>query len=103
DFSGELFVLIWPLVIDHCPAEWPNDDPFLRFWKCSQDLFFKLKAFQQVLYALWLHGGTVGSKKILGSNPSLGFFCMEIACSLRACVGSLQILQLPPVQSATVA
>ncbi|MED6255513.1 hypothetical protein ATANTOWER_010813 [Ataeniobius toweri] len=36
------------------------------------------------------------SKKVLGSIPSRGSFCMEFACSPRACVGSHQVLWLPP-------
>ncbi|MEQ2309855.1 hypothetical protein AMECASPLE_002782 [Ameca splendens] len=36
------------------------------------------------------------SKKVLGSDPTLQSFCMEFACSACACVGSLQVLQLPP-------
>ncbi|KAF7645271.1 hypothetical protein LDENG_00207150 [Lucifuga dentata] len=48
-------------------------------------------------------GGTVAqrlalsphSKKVLGSSPT-GPFCVEFACSPRVCVGSLQVLRLPP-------
>ncbi|MEQ2292098.1 hypothetical protein AMECASPLE_019601 [Ameca splendens] len=36
------------------------------------------------------------SKKVLGSIPGQGSFCMEIACSPRACVGSHRVLRLPP-------
>jgi len=31
-------------------------------------------------------------------DPHLGPFCVESACSPRVCVGSLQVLRLPPVQ-----
>ncbi|MEQ2254902.1 hypothetical protein ILYODFUR_008399 [Ilyodon furcidens] len=39
------------------------------------------------------------SKKVLGSIPGWGSFCMEFACSPRACVGSHRVLRLPPPQS----
>ncbi|MEQ2186310.1 hypothetical protein GOODEAATRI_027311 [Goodea atripinnis] len=34
-------------------------------------------------------------KKVLGSTPGRGSFCMEFACSSRACAGSHRVLQLP--------
>ncbi|MEQ2297759.1 hypothetical protein AMECASPLE_037912 [Ameca splendens] len=35
------------------------------------------------------------SKKVLGSTPGLGSFCMEFACSHHAYMGSLRVLRLP--------
>ncbi|MED6283460.1 hypothetical protein CHARACLAT_009114 [Characodon lateralis] len=47
-----------------------------------------------------LHGGEDSSivalpQKVLGSNPGLGSFCIEILCSPRPCVGPLWVLWLP--------
>lgn len=38
------------------------------------------------------------SKEVLGSNPPVagGFVCVKFACSSPACMGSLQVLWLPP-------
>ncbi|MED6281437.1 hypothetical protein CHARACLAT_021607 [Characodon lateralis] len=36
------------------------------------------------------------SKKVLDLTPSWGSFCMEFACSPRACMGSHRVLWLPP-------
>lgn len=37
------------------------------------------------------------SKEVLGSNLMVGVsFCVELVCSLRAFLGFLRVLQLPP-------
>jgi len=48
-----------------------------------------------------LHGGVVVStiasqQKGSWFESRMGPFCVEFACSPRVCVGSLQVLQLPP-------
>ncbi|MEQ2234125.1 hypothetical protein ILYODFUR_028803 [Ilyodon furcidens] len=64
----------------------------------------RLKGNMYFVYSVWcigLHGGTVGTllpcrKKVLDSTPCRRSVCMEFACSPRACVGPLRVLQLPP-------
>ncbi|MEQ2162714.1 hypothetical protein GOODEAATRI_022620 [Goodea atripinnis] len=36
------------------------------------------------------------NKKVLGSTADQGSFCMEFACSPRACMGSLRVIRLLP-------